>query len=341
MNTASKPFRILSIDGGGIRGIFPALFLAQVEKELESKGVTKTKLHEHFDLICGTSTGGILALSLSLGIPALELYQLYIDNAANIFGKRKGLLRSAKSSSHERTSLEHLIRQKFSDVCEGIDPRLQDCKTNVCIPIYDLVAGKPRILKNRYHERFIHDYHIPAYQVALATSAAPTFFDPYTSVYNDLNGIKKHFGHKVDGGVVANNPTLIGIIEAQKAFGQDLENIKVLSIGTGQKTFQEGKSVKNWGVWYWMLKNKRKRLIELFMQGQSQQVENIVSLMYRGIDGAEHENFVYDRIDTELNEDTNLELDEYDAGKLSKFSERAISAFQKNGTRVLERHFFQ
>jgi hypothetical protein len=177
--------------------------------------------------------------------------------------------------------------------------------------------------------------------VALATSAAPTFFDPYSGVYTDLHGVKKHFGNKVDGGVMANNPTLIGIIEAQKAFGQSLKNLKVLSIGTGQKTFQEGKSVKNWGIWYWMLKNKRKRLIELFMQGQSQQVENIVSLMYSGIDGAEPENFVYDRINTELNEDTNLELDEHDTGKLSKFSERAIAAFQKNGIRVLEKYFLQ
>lgn len=341
MEREDKPFRILSIDGGGIRGIFPALFLAQVEKELESKGVAKIKVHEHFNLICGTSTGGILALALSFGIPAMELYELYMENAASIFGAKKWLVPSLISSAHNRSNLESLIRQKFKDINGGEDPRLQDCKTGVCIPIYDLIEGKPRILKSCYHERFIHDYHIPAYQAALATSAAPTYFDPYSDDYTDLHGVKKHFGNKVDGGVVANNPTLIGIIEAQKAFGQNLSNLKVLSIGTGQKAFQEGRPVKNWGIRYWMQKDGRKRLVELFMQGQSQQVENIVSLMHKGIDGAEPENFVYDRIDTELNEDTHLELDEHDAGKLSKFSERATAAYQKHGNRILENYFLQ
>jgi patatin-like phospholipase/acyl hydrolase len=332
-------FRILSIDGGGIRGLFPALYLAQLENELITRGYEKTQIYQHFDLICGTSTGGILALALSLGIPAVELHDLYLENAKTIFGNKRSFFGSLKKASHQRAPLEKLIREKFKEVNGGKDPRIDDCKTNICIPIYDLIEGKPRVLKNRYHERFIHDFHIPAYQAALATSAAPTYFEPYNAKYEDMNGLKKAFTHKVDGGVVANNPSLIGVIEAQKAFNKSLDQISLLSIGTGEKPYQEGGDIKNWGILYWMQKGGRKRLIELFMQAQSQQVENILCLMHQGIDGSEDHNFVYDRINTELNEDTNVEMDECDPQRLDRFSERAVSAFQHTGNKIINNHF--
>ena len=81
--------------------------------------------------------------------------------------------------------MEILIRNTFKAINSGIDPLIDDCKTNVCIPIYDLEKGKPSVVKSRHHLSFQRDYHIPAYQVALATSAAPTYFDPYTVTYKD------------------------------------------------------------------------------------------------------------------------------------------------------------
>jgi len=336
----NKKFNILSIDGGGIRGIFPAMFLASIEAELKSRGVEKYRICDNFQLISGTSTGGIIAIALALGIPAQEILDLYLDNASKIFGNKRGFLGKIFYSAYEREGLEKLIQDKFKETNGGIDPILKDCKTNVCIPIYDLLQGKPSVLKNNYHPRFIKDYHIPAYQAALATSAAPTYFDPYSTKYNDLNGMEQTFSNKVDGGVVANNPTLLAIIEAQKAFNKELGDLRVLSIGTGYQHFVDGCDRHNWGLKYW-IGSSRKRIIELFMQGQSQLTQNLISLLQNGIDKEQgHQpNFIYKRIDTELDETCVIELDEINKGKLDKLKEKVQVEFQNNGNEVIQSFF--
>lgn len=342
MQVETKPFKILSIDGGGIRGVFPAMFLTNLEAELKQKGFENWQIHQHFDLICGTSTGGILAIALALGIPAQDLYSLYLEKAGEIFGNKKRLFFGQfKYSSHKRDVLEKLIREEYSKAFNGKDPRLDHCKTNVCIPTYDLLNGTPSVLKTRHHEKFTRDYHIPAYKAALATSAAPTYLDPYSSEYTDLNGVKKPFNNKVDGGVVANNPALLGIIEAQQAFGQDLSNIRVLSIGTGNQKFTDGSKRSKWGLNYWMLKKEKKGLIlDLFMQGQSQLVENLISLMQNGIDRerADNPSFVYQRITTELNDNLKIEMDETDKEKLKRLAEKAAFEFHNHANKIIENY---
>lgn len=330
-------FKILSIDGGGIRGVFPAMFLAKLESELKSKGKKNWQIYQNFDLICGTSTGGILAIALALGIPAQDLYELYLHNARHIFGKKKGFVKSLWRSKHSRKILERLIRNKFKEANEGIDPRLKDCKTNICIPIYDLLNGTPSVLKKDHHPNFTRDFHIPAYKAALATSAAPTFFDPYSTEYEDLNGNTIPFNNKVDGGVVANNPTLLGIIEAQEAFYRKIEDLKVLSIGTGHQKFTDGNKRRNWGLSYW-LNNKRERIIDLFMQGQSQLTENLISLLQNGIDKEKEKEprFQYIRITTELSETHQVALDETELDKLKKLSEKASFEFSNHASKIID-----
>lgn len=337
-----KKFNILSIDGGGIRGVFPAKILTEIEAKLKADGHERWQIHERFDLICGTSTGGILAIALALGVPAKELHELYLEKANIIFGKKKGFFKQLRYASYERDELEALIRSKYKAVTgNNKDPRLIDCKTNICIPIYDLLHGQPSVLKNNYHPRFTRDYHIPAYKAALATSAAPTYFTPYSSDFKDLNGINKTFSNKVDGGVIANNPTLLGIIEAQEAFKQDLSNIRVLSLGTGHQKFTDAADRKKWGILYWMIKNKKTRLIDLFMQGQSQIVENLISLMQNGIDKERKDNpsFIYKRVTTELDESLNIAMDETDIRRLNKLSERGSFEFSNNASEIIEKFF--
>jgi uncharacterized protein len=337
---SNKPFKILSIDGGGIRGVFPAKMLTDLEAKLKADGKENWQIYQNFDLICGTSTGGILAIALALGIPAKELHELYLEKANVIFGNKKGFFKQLKYASHERNALEELIRNKLKQSnSEGKDPVLKDCKTNICIPIYDLFHGQPSVLKNDYHERFTRDFHIPAYQAALATSAAPTFFTPYSSEYTDLNGISKSFHNKVDGGVVANNPALLGLIEAQEAFKQKLSNIRILSIGTGHQKFSDGAKRDKWGILYWMRKDKKTRLIDLFMQGQSQIVENLISLMQNGIDKERKAtpSFVYLRINTELNDTIKIEMDETDRDKLLKLSEKGSFEFSNHASEIIEK----
>ncbi|SDE60917.1 CBASS cGAMP-activated phospholipase [Cellulophaga baltica] len=338
-----KKFKILSIDGGGIKGVFPAMFLMLLEDELKNRSDGKTKIYQHFDLITGTSTGGIIAIALALGISAKEIYNLYLDNAKEIFGNKKPFFfGQIRNSAHERNFLETLVRNKFKEVNSGNDPRLKDCKTDICIPIYDLIQGNPSVLKTKYHPAFERDYHIPAYQAAMATSAAPTYFDPYTSDYIDLNGTKKDFSNKVDGGVMANNPTLVALLEATKAFKVEMSQLEILSLGTGYKKFTDGNSRKKWGLYYWMRKDKRQRLIDLFMQSQSQLVANYISLLYQGIDKREKDNpnFVYDRIDVQLNEDNFIDMDESDKAKIKNFAELASIEFQHNRSSIIKKHFY-
>lgn len=338
---SKEKFKILSIDGGGIKGVFPAYMLMLIEAELKKRKDGKTKIYQHFDLITGTSTGGIIALALSFGIPAKEIYELYLNNAKGIFGnKKKWLIQTYKNSSHENVFLENLIRNKLKEYNNGIDPILKDCKTHVCIPIYDLASGNPSVLKTPYHEAFKRDYHIPAYQVAMATAAAPTYFNPYSSKYTDLDGIEKPFINKVDGGVMANNPTLVAFLEAIKAFKVNISDLEILSIGTGHKKFTDIKNQKNWGLKYWMLKDKRKRLIELFMQSQSQLVANYISLLHKGIDRREDDNFVYNRIDVALTDGSDMQMDECNLNAIRSFAELAAIEYQYNSTEILRNHFY-
>lgn len=335
-----KKFKILSIDGGGIKGVFPAYLLMLIESELEKRKDGRTKIYQHFDLITGTSTGGIIALALSFGIPAKEIYELYLNNSKRIFGNKRNFLNQLFFASHKSEFLESLIQKKFKEYNNGIDPRLKDCKTNVCIPIYDLVSGNPSVLKTPYHEAFTRDFHIPAYQAAMATAAAPTYFSPYSNQYTDLNNLSKSFVNKVDGGVMANNPTLVAFLEAIKAFNVEISDLEILSIGTGHRNFTDINSRKKWGLYYWMLKDKRKRLIELFMQSQSQLVANYISLLHKGIDRREDENFIYDRIDVKLTEGSQLEMDECDKNLISNFAELAAIEFQYKRADILKRHFY-
>lgn len=337
-------FKILSIDGGGIKGVFPAFYLALIEQDLAKREDGKTKIKDHFNLITGTSTGGIIALALSLGVPAKEIYDLYLQNAKNIFGnKRSFFFGQIIKSAHERDFLENLVRNKFKEYFNEEDPRIKDCLTHVAIPIYDLIKGNPSVIKSPYHPNLKRDLHIPAYKVAMATSAAPTYFDPYSSDYIDLEGMERPFKNKVDGGVMANNPTIIGLLEATKSFGKNLKDLEILSLGTGYKKFTEGDSKrKKWGLFYWMKKNGRKRLIELFMQSQSQLVENYIDLLHHGVDKTEidNPNFVYDRVNVVLCEDDLIEMDESNSERIKNFAELASAEFFEKGRQIMGNHFY-
>jgi patatin-like phospholipase/acyl hydrolase len=330
-----EKFRVLSLDGGGIRGIFPAVILSEIEKELKAKGFDNWQIFQNVDLIFGTSTGGILALALSLGIPAEEIKNLYFNNAKNIFGNKKGFLKCIHHSSHDRSSLKSLLEDVFKKYHDSSIPKLKDCKVPVGVSIYDLSIGKPSVLKSLYHPRFTRDPNLPLLDAALSTSSAPTYFDPYSgNMYKDMKGDVLQFKNKVDGGVWANNPSLIALIEAQKAFNKKLIDINLLSIGTGERIFLEPNRENKFGIWYW-INNKRKRIIELFMQGQSQQVENILSLLKNGIDRQEIDNFSYIRLNTLFKTELeNIEMDETDIDRLKDLETRALEVYNENKVEI-------
>src|SRR5688500_16504405 len=126
----AKAFKILSIDGGGIRGVYPARLLCELEDEL-TRSSNNARLCDYFDLICGTSTGGIIAIGLALGMPAQEILNLYKKNATGIFKKeafRFGFLQSIYSNDF----LHDLLKEIFSKYSSNGDTRLGHAKTRLC-----------------------------------------------------------------------------------------------------------------------------------------------------------------------------------------------------------------
>ena len=217
MNTPT--FRILALDGGGIKGTFTASILAAWEEE------TGLRIVDHFDLIAGTSTGGILALGLGLGIPAAKLLKFYTEHGPQIFPNTGG-------PRQLRLMLAHLWRPKYSQapLREALSHEFQekllgDSTCRLLIPTYDAIRGRIFFMKTAHHPRFKYDYQAKAVEVALATSAAPTFFKPAE--------FEKHEGNTyIDGGVSANCPALAAVLEAHHFLNIPLPSIRVLSVGT-------------------------------------------------------------------------------------------------------------
>lgn len=320
-----EKFKILSIDGGGIKGVFPAKFLASLEDE-----IGEGQIHKHFDLICGTSTGGIIALALSLGVPAKEILNLYQNNAKAIFGNRSWNI--FKKPFYSNKLLESLIKDIFKKYhSKDEDPRMVDAlnKVKLLIPTYRLLNGDTQVIKTPHNGDLFTDKHIPMYMVAMATSAAPTYFNAYSNSFKRIDSdVVEDFSNKVDGGVFANNPSMLSVIEATTRLNKNLNDISLLSLGTGQYKYEEAKSKKMWSVLYWL---NKKRVIELFMQSQSQLTHNSVNILNQFND-----DFKYKRIDVEFNHNFKVKMDETDPNKLKRLAEKAASKFQTEGKYVLD-----
>lgn len=327
----AKSFNILSVDGGGIRGIYPARFLCELEEELSRSG-KDARLCDYFDLICGTSTGGIIALGLALGMPAQEILELYRKNASKIFD-RKPLRFGIFQSTYSADFLHDLLKDTFSKYSPNGDTRLGHARTRVCIPTYNSGAGKANVYKTAHHEKLFRDYQIPAYHVALSTAAAPVFFPPHSFKYTPVDSENKvEVKMNIDGGVIANNPTHIGIVEAHNTLGVPLSEIRVLSLGTGHKVFAERKSKKGFGFWYWG--NYKVRLVDLMFSAQSQNTDNLIKFLNNGVGEGEEPKFYYKRIQHYFGNDEDIKLDETNPRKLKQLETIALNSYKEHGAEI-------
>lgn len=242
---SGRTFRVLSLDGGGIRGAFSAACLARFESSVNRP------ISDYFDLITGTSTGGIIALALGLGVPAETIRNMYEENGVRIFTRQqlqgptqkiRLLLWIAKRrySLPKALDADSLIHARYcSDVLKEIlislfhDQTLEMVvKTRLVIPAIDLIKGSTVTFKTPHQPNFVRDRHLRLVDVALATAAAPTFF-PAAAFNNTLY---------CDGGLWANNPSVVGYAEAMKILQVcskpqaplfDIADLRLLSIGTG------------------------------------------------------------------------------------------------------------
>ncbi|MDD9863255.1 MAG: CBASS cGAMP-activated phospholipase [Gammaproteobacteria bacterium] len=246
-NSDARRFQVLSLDGGGIKGIFSAAVLAAIEEDLE------TKITDHFDLIAGTSTGGVIAIGLGLGIRPREIVELYMQEGPKIFPCQCGT-----------KSLQHWVARKFSAAPFDAalkkcfqDKRLGDSAKRLLIPAYNLSNDDIYLFRTAHHQKLRRDYKTAAWEVAKATSAAPTFF-PCAREIDNLR--------LIDGGVWANNPSLVAVVEAYRTMNIPLSSIYLLSIGTLDAVNRRRKYLNNGGKIAWSLGNTA---VDVIMRGQS------------------------------------------------------------------------
>jgi hypothetical protein len=243
--TGGEQFRILTIDGGGIRGVFAASFLAELEATLGEP------LVDHFDLISGTSTGGIIALGLGMGMSAAEILSFYETHGPKIFNNgRLGFLRGLTNAKYRSEPLRKALEEVFGVRLLG------ESKTRLLIPSLNLETGEVHVFKTAHHERFIRDYKEKVVDVALATAAAPTFFP----THNLESGTPL-----IDGGMWANNPMGTAAVEALGVLEWPKGSIKLLGVGcTTAVTSTTGGRAHGRGKLYWAT-----RVADTFMAGQS------------------------------------------------------------------------
>jgi len=205
-------FQILALDGGGLKGLFSAQVLAHLEED------TGARIIDHFDLIAGTSTGGMIALALSIGVRPIDIVEFYSEHGPRIFPQahRSRLLRRIRSPRYRQEPLRQALTGVFGDRLLG------DAERMLVIPSYDIDNRTVHLFRTPHSARLTRDLHIPMVDVALATSAAPTFLP--AAVVQSAN--------LIDGGVWANNPTMVAVTEAGGELGLPLSSVRVLNLGT-------------------------------------------------------------------------------------------------------------
>jgi patatin-like phospholipase/acyl hydrolase len=249
-DSSTCPFSILALDGGGIRGMFSAAVLAFFEDDV---GI---RIADHFDLIVGTSTGAIIALSLGAGMRPAEIVELYAQGKDEIFppARRRGLgkARSLLRSRYRADGLEAALRAAFGDklLCDSTVP--------LVIPSFDLGRRAVHVFKTPHHERLRRDWRVPMVDVALAATAAPTFFPAHN--------LPDEHVRLIDGGIWAANPSTVAVTEAVSLFGQPLDNIKLLNIGTITSDAVRARHLDTGGLLSWI---RSPNVVDVLMAGQA------------------------------------------------------------------------
>jgi len=261
--------RILALDGGGIKGAFAAAFLETIEE------ATGKRIAEHFDLIAGTSTGGIIALGLGLGMTAREVSQFYVNDGPRIFGQHNSLdshgllsrltgwLRDKKSNVKQLTAPKYdtaELRKALERAYQS--KRLGDSSIRLIIPAYHADNEDVYVFKTRHHPRLRLDWKESAVNVALATAAAPTYFQAHSMPSG---------APLIDGGIWANNPAGLAAVEARSVLGWKDDDLYIIRLGCTEEALDIPIDQGYAGL---LLKSTA-----LFMQGQSRGADGTAMLL--------------------------------------------------------------
>lgn len=265
----SKPFYILAFDGGGFRGIFVAHILRRMEEEWQ------IEWQSQFGLLAGTSTGAVLAAGLACELTAAQLAESYETYGKELFTPRLRSRFDLLKLFTSRYSSEKL--KKFLERTLG-DTTLGQVKIPLILPAVDIGNGCVHVFKSAYHSTFSRDPKVRVSDAVLASCSAPTYFDPV--VIDDRYRL-------ADGGLWANNPSLVAAIDARYRLKIPLEDVRVLSIGAGKsKKFyprSEGKYknilLRSWQGWGFVTRWQRSKMFDLLLNLQSDNAHNMLCLL--------------------------------------------------------------
>ncbi|KHN42072.1 Patatin group A-3 [Glycine soja] len=288
---------VLSIDGGGIRGIIPGVILDYLESQLQELDGEDARLADYFDVIAGTSTGGLVASMLAAPNPkannrplfaANEIVPFYLENSPQIFPQKRGgifapLVNIGKALTGPKYDGKHfheLIRNKLGGT------KLHQTLTNVVIPTFDVKILQPTIFSS-YQMAKEPTLDVLLSDICIATSAAPTFLPAHYFTKQDEQGkVIKEF-NLIDGSVAANNPTLCAIREVTKQLIRkgnggisinplEYSRFLVLSIGTGSNKSEHkynAKMVSKWGILTWLFNSGSTPILDCFSEASFDMVD--------------------------------------------------------------------
>lgn len=233
LEPGSARFQVLALDGGGAKALFTAHVLARLEADL---GIV---IRDSFDLIAGTSAGGIIALALGAGIPAAQIAEQYEQLVRGVFpASRRAwwtLPRRLARPAYQSAALRAALSDVFGEL------KLGDSTKRLVIPSWDAQRGGIHLFKTFHHPDLRRDWRIPMVDVAMATSAAPTFFP-----------VARVDGQRfIDGGIWANNPSVVAIAEAVRILRVELPAIRVLNVGTTDHLLANSKRLDHGGIAAW------------------------------------------------------------------------------------------
>lgn len=262
---AGQEFQALALTGGGFRGLFSAQVLASIEE------VTGQPIGRHFDLICGTSIGGIVAIAAAFEVQMAKVVEVFAARGASIFPPDR---RAPTGAIANKVDLAmHLGKPRYSTaplreaIEELIPPNtlLGEATHPLAIPAVNLTQGSPQVFKTRHKSEWQRDSKLSVVDIALATAAAPTFFE-----LAEIGGDRY-----ADGGLFANAPDQIALHEAEHYFGVTPTLVRLLSVGTTTKSYSVAHSAgREFGIGSWM---KEARLLSVMISAQQQFVGQLMA----------------------------------------------------------------
>uniref|UniRef100_A0A5B7BHV8 Patatin n=1 Tax=Davidia involucrata TaxID=16924 RepID=A0A5B7BHV8_DAVIN len=289
---------ILSIDGGGIRGIIPGVILAYLESQLQELDGEDVRLADYFDVIAGTSTGGLITAMLTAPnenkrplYSAKDITPFYLENCPKIFPQRRGLFawvinlfKAVIGPKYNGKYLHKLVRGILGDT------RLHQTLTSVVIPTFDVKKLRPTVFSSfQVTKAQVIDAQLS--DICIGTSAAPTYLPAYYFKNQD-----QEF-NLIDGGMAANNPALVAISQVTKQVFEknpdffpikpmDYGRFLVISIGTGSAKSEHqynAKRASKWGVLGWLYNNGSTPLIDVFNQASADMIDFHISVVFEAL----------------------------------------------------------